>query len=300
MEAPVPASALIHSATLVSAGVYLILKFQTLFVISQMMEVIFFIGSITACYGGVTAAAQTDMKKLLAYSTISHCGFIMASISLDSFIVTITYLYLHGLFKASSFFCAGSIIKANNTQDTRLMGNSHTQVFDTTALIISSINLGGLPFTFGYLYKHMFITKLSISTFSAISVGFCIIGLLTSVIYVYKLVYYSCFDFRKGFLQTTLLFLQNTLKNKISQSRGGIYFRNFKLFSFLILYIYSVMFYFVVKFYFMNNYMFFFYLPEVVENDYKYFENFFFLKKYIVSIYYVLFIVLINVLMLNS
>ena len=216
MEAPVPASALIHSATLVSAGVYLILKFQTLFVIAQMMEVIFFIGSLTACFGGLVAAAQTDMKKLLAYSTISHCGFIMASISLNSFLITITYLYLHGLFKASTFFCAGSIIKTNNTQDTRLMGNNHSQIFDTTSLIISTINLGGLPFTFGYLYKQMFITQLSISTFSTVGVGFCIIGLLTSVIYVYKLIYYSCFDFRKGFLQTTLLYIQNTLTNKIS------------------------------------------------------------------------------------
>lgn len=216
MEAPVPASALIHSATLVSAGIYLILKFQILFVITQMMGVIFFIGSLTACFGGIVAAAQTDMKKLLAYSTISHCGFIMASISLDSFIITITYLYLHGLFKASTFFCAGSIIKTNNTQDMRLMGNNHTQIFDTTSLIISTINLGGLPFTFGYLYKQMFITQLSISPFSALSVGFCLIGLLSSIVYVYKLIYYSCFDFRKGFLQTSYLYIQNILTNKIS------------------------------------------------------------------------------------
>ena len=297
MEAPVPASALIHSATLVSAGVYLILKFQTLFVIAQMMEVIFFIGSLTACFGGLVAAAQTDMKKLLAYSTISHCGFIMASISLNSFLITITYLYLHGLFKASTFFCAGSIIKTNNTQDTRLMGNNHSQIFDTTSLIISTINLGGLPFTFGYLYKQMFITQLSISTFSTVGVGFCIIGLLTSVIYVYKLIYYSCFDFRKGFLQTTLLYIQNTLTNKISWSLNFTYS---KFFSFLIIYLYAVIFYTVINFFFLNNYTFFYYLPEVVTNEYKFFENYFFLKKYIISIYYTLFFVLCNILILNS
>lgn len=104
MEAPVPASSLIHSATLVSAGIYLILKFQTLFIISQTLDIVFFIGSLTAAYGGVVAASQTDMKKLLAYSTISHCGFIMCSICLDNFLVTIIYLFLHGLFKASTFF----------------------------------------------------------------------------------------------------------------------------------------------------------------------------------------------------
>jgi NADH:ubiquinone oxidoreductase subunit 5 (subunit L)/multisubunit Na+/H+ antiporter MnhA subunit len=166
MEAPVPASALIHSATLVSAGIYLILKFQTLFVISQMLDVIFFLGSLTACFGGLIAASQTDMKKLLAYSTISHCGFIMASISLNNFLITIIYLYLHGLFKASTFFCAGSIIKTNNTQDMRLMGFGNTQNLDTTSLIISAANLGGLPFTFGYLYKQFFITQLSTTNFS--------------------------------------------------------------------------------------------------------------------------------------
>ena len=87
MEAPVPASSLIHSATLVSAGIYLILKFQAIFVISGLTSTLFFVGSFTACYGGIIAASQSDMKKLLAYSTISHCGFIFASIALNNFIV---------------------------------------------------------------------------------------------------------------------------------------------------------------------------------------------------------------------
>lgn len=297
MEAPVPASALIHSATLVSAGIFLILKFQTLFVIAGMMEVIFFIGSLTACFGGIVAAAQTDMKKLLAYSTISHCGFIMASISLDSFLITIIYLYLHGLFKASTFFCAGSIIKTNNTQDMRLMGNNHTQIFDVTSLIISTINLGGLPFTFGYLYKQVFITQLSVSTHSFLSLGFCLIGLLTSVIYVYKLIYYSCFDYRKGFLQTITLFIQNTIKNKITLA---INFTYSKFFSFLIIYTYGAIFYTIVSFFFLNNYTFFYYIPEVVTNEYKFFQNYYFLKKHIISFYYVLFFILCNILILNT
>jgi len=296
MEAPVPASALIHSATLVSAGIYLILKFQTLFIISQMMEVIFFIGSLTACFGGLIAAAQTDMKKLLAYSTISHCGFIMASISLDNFLITIVYLYLHGLFKASTFFCAGSIIKTNNTQDTRLMGNNHNQVFDVTSLIISTINLGGLPFTFGYLYKQMFISQLSISHYSYISVGLCMIGLLSSIVYVYKLIYYSCFDFRKGFLQTVYLYIQNLY---INRSNLYLNFTWSKFFSFLIVYIYAIFFYIIVKFFFLENYVYFYYTPEVATSEFKYFENYFYLRKYIISIYYVLFITITNILILS-
>jgi NADH:ubiquinone oxidoreductase subunit 5 (subunit L)/multisubunit Na+/H+ antiporter MnhA subunit len=100
------------------------------------------------------------MKKLLAYSTISHCGFIFASISLNNFLITLMYLYLHGLFKALTFFCAGSIIKENNTQDMRFMGMNTTSYVNNLFLIIGGINLGGLPFTFGYVYKQMYMLLL--------------------------------------------------------------------------------------------------------------------------------------------
>ena len=76
MEAPVPASALIHSATLVSAGIFLLCKFNILFLYYEYTYILSYIGAITAAYGGVVAASQTDMKKLLAYSTMSHCGFL--------------------------------------------------------------------------------------------------------------------------------------------------------------------------------------------------------------------------------
>ena len=76
MEAPVPASSLIHSATLVSAGIYLLLRFNILIQYTDLCGVVVTIGSITAAYGAITSAAQTDVKKLLAYSTMSHCGFL--------------------------------------------------------------------------------------------------------------------------------------------------------------------------------------------------------------------------------
>jgi len=76
MEAPVPASALIHSATLVSAGIFLICKFNILFLYFEYINFLTFLGALTAAYGGIVAASQTDMKKLLAYSTMSHCGFL--------------------------------------------------------------------------------------------------------------------------------------------------------------------------------------------------------------------------------
>jgi NADH:ubiquinone oxidoreductase subunit 5 (subunit L)/multisubunit Na+/H+ antiporter MnhA subunit len=124
MEAPVPASALIHSATLVSAGVYLILRFFYLFEESKYgFSIIFYIGSFTAFFGGCAAMFQSDIKRILAYSTISHCGFLMVTCSLKIPELTIFYLYVHGFFKATVFLCVGNVIRfVQNNQDFRTMG----------------------------------------------------------------------------------------------------------------------------------------------------------------------------------
>jgi len=124
MEAPVPASALIHSATLVSAGIYLILRLSFLFELSWFSyHIILIFGSITALYGSVCAGYQSDVKRILAYSTISHCGFLMVTIVSHIPQFTIFYLYVHGFFKATVFLCAGNLIRiSKNYQDFRRMG----------------------------------------------------------------------------------------------------------------------------------------------------------------------------------
>lgn len=214
MEAPVPASALIHSATLVSAGVYLLLKFFNLFLIVNFLPIILYIGALTAGYGGVVAASQTDLKKLLAYSTMSHCGFLFILVSFGFFIPTIIYLYLHGIFKATTFFCAGSFIRVFKSQDMRLMGiASRVLPIDTALLIICAGNLGGLPFTFGYLYKFFFIKTLLVTTHHLVSFGFIVLGLLSSILYVYKIIYYSSFDYLKGNFNQVITWLQGATFN---------------------------------------------------------------------------------------
>ena len=204
-----PASALIHSATLVSAGVYLLLRFTPIIVINNLQTLILIIGSLTAAYGGVISASQTDMKKLLAYSTISHCGVLFVTIGTQLYFASIVYLFLHGLFKASTFFCAGSFIRVAGSQDTRNMGSlSRILPVDTIFLIICSFNLGGLPFSLGYLYKSVLITSVLTSNYVYIVLGFCSIGLLSSVVYVYRLVYYSAFDTSKEFFPLFVYELQ--------------------------------------------------------------------------------------------
>lgn len=209
MEAPVPASALIHSATLVSAGIYLLLRFTPLVTFSHFQLFFLTVGSITAAYGGIVSASQTDMKKLLAYSTISHCGFLFVTIGTEVYAASIIYLFLHGLFKASTFFCAGSFIRVAGSQDTRNMGNlSRILPVDTVFLIICAFNLGGLPFSLGYLYKSVLISSLLGLSSGFLIVGLCTVGLLCSLVYAYRLVYYSAFDTSKEFFATLVYELQ--------------------------------------------------------------------------------------------
>lgn len=124
MEAPVPASALIHSATLVSAGIFVVLRLQPMLELSVVATtVIPLVGSVTALVGGFSALYQTDLKRVLAYSTISHCGFLFVLSSLSPVEFTLLYLYVHGFFKASSFLCVGNVIRfSKNYQDSRRMG----------------------------------------------------------------------------------------------------------------------------------------------------------------------------------
>lgn len=209
MEAPVPASALIHSATLVSAGIYLLLRFTTIVTLTNFQSLIIFLGSITAAYGGLVSSSQTDMKKLLAYSTISHCGFLFVTVGTEVYTASIIYLFMHGLFKASTFFCAGSFIRVSGSQDTRNMGSLNRILpVDTAFLIICVFNLAGLPFSFGYLYKSSLINSIILSSNTLLVFGFCLVGLLCSVVYAYRLVYYSAFDTSKEFFPNVVYELQ--------------------------------------------------------------------------------------------
>ena len=212
MEAPVPASSLIHSATLVSAGIYLLCKFSYLIELSIWSTFVIYLGGLTAVYGGLVAAAQTDVKKLLAYSTMSHCGFLWVLACLGQFYVTIIYLFLHGVFKAATFYCVGTFIRAYGSQDTRWMGWG-LKFLSTNSLIllICSANLCGLPFTIGYLYKFFFFKLLYLNISSFFIIASLFIAAQTSLLYFYRLNFYLLFDFYKNVKQTTLAYLNKTL-----------------------------------------------------------------------------------------
>src|SRR6201999_2148023 len=168
MEAPVPASALIHSATLVSAGVFLLLRLASMFEYSiYSYYVVPLIGSFTAFFGGICSVYQSDIKRILAYSTISHCGFLMVCYSTYIPEYTVLYLYIHGFFKAAVFLCVGNIIRfSRNYQDFRKMGGFYKYLpFECFSSFICLINLCGLPFTIGFYIKHLLVIGVYLNNF---------------------------------------------------------------------------------------------------------------------------------------
>ena len=214
MEAPVPASALIHSATLVSAGIFLILRFYSLFeILSYSKYIMIFIGSFTAFYGGWVSSFQTDIKRLLAYSTISHCGFLVVLCGLFNLNWVLSYLYIHGFFKALTFMCAGNIIRfSKNIQDYRRMGGYWKYLpFECFTCFICLVNLAGLPFSFGFFIKHL--VFISINTFSwvfLLSLVFVLFAAFSGVLYSYRFYYFIFFDLKKA--RKTIYFEKQRIK----------------------------------------------------------------------------------------
>ena len=202
MEAPVPASSLIHSATLVSAGIFLILRFYPIFEYSYYAFIILpVMGSLTAAYGGLIAAFQSDIKRILAYSTISHCGFLMllCSYNINEFVVL--YLYVHGFFKASVFMCVGNVIRiSKNYQDFRRMGSYYKYLpFECFCSFICLLNLAGLPFTLGFFIKHLLFLGNVNSAFLYYFIIFnVLVGAVAGLFYSHRLFYFVFFDFKKA------------------------------------------------------------------------------------------------------
>ena len=214
MEAPVPASALIHSATLVSAGVFILLRLTPLFEYSLCSYYIVpLVGSFTAFFGGLCSSYQSDIKKILAYSTISHCGFLMVCYSTYIPEFTILYLYIHGFFKAAVFLCVGNIIRfSRNYQDFRKMGGFWKYLpFECFSSFICLNNLCGLPFSIGYYIKHLLLIGIYMNNYYLYFIFVNILGgAIFGLIYSYRLFYYVFFDFKKA---KKIIYMQSNRKN---------------------------------------------------------------------------------------
>ncbi len=158
MEGPTPVSALIHAATMVTAGVFLMVRMSPLLEFAPVArEVITFIGASTAFFAGTIAMTQFDIKRVIAYSTCSQLGFMFFAIGVSAYSAAIFHLVTHAFFKALLFLGSGSVIHAlSDEQDMRNMGGIWKYIPQTYAMMwIGSLALAGIPFFAGYYSKDL-------------------------------------------------------------------------------------------------------------------------------------------------
>jgi len=169
MTGPTPVSALIHAATMVAAGVFLLARMHHF--MSHILPVIAIIGAVTALIGALSALVQNDIKKILAYSTISQLGLMIMAIGLGAIEASLLHLFTHAFFKGCLFLCAGSVILAVHqaqqqsklhfdAQDIRNLGGLSRKLPVTwLAFITSGASLAGIPFFSGFLSKEAILTS---------------------------------------------------------------------------------------------------------------------------------------------
>ena len=158
MAGPTPVSALIHAATMVTAGVYMTARLHFLFALAPLtLSLIAWIGATTAFFAATIALTQHDIKKVLAYSTVSQLGYMFLAVGLGAFSAAIFHLFTHAFFKACLFLGAGSVIHAlDGEQDMRKMGGLKAHMPRTYwTYVVATLAIAGAPFTAGFFSKDL-------------------------------------------------------------------------------------------------------------------------------------------------
>ena len=199
MEGPTPVSALIHAATMVAAGVFLVARVYPLMTADlavagaplHALTVVAFVGAITALLGAVIAVAQNDLKRVLAFSTISQLGYMMLALGVGAWTVAIFHLLTHAFFKALLFLGAGSVIHAtHHEQDIRRLGGLAPRMRATFATFaIGMMALPGVPFFFsGFWSKEGILHAAAAWPVSRVPLGLGLAGVLLTAFYMTRLI----------------------------------------------------------------------------------------------------------------
>jgi NADH-ubiquinone oxidoreductase chain 5 len=198
MEGPTPVSSLLHAATMVTAGVFLLVRCSFIFEKSNfILLLIVLIGSCTALFSSMVATYQYDVKKIIAYSTCSQLGYMFFSAGLSNYNIALFHLFNHAFFKALLFLGAGSIISALlDEQDFRKMGSLvHKMPFTYFSILAGSLAILGFPFLTGFYSKDILLEFAYVS-YSVDSLYIYMMGILTAfftAVYSFKLIFFVFF-----------------------------------------------------------------------------------------------------------
>ena len=155
MEGPTPVSALIHAATMVTAGVFMVARCNPIFNLSVVaMSVVAIVGAVTSLFSATIAVAQNDIKRIIAYSTLSHLGMMFAANGVGAYAAGVFHLYTHAFFKALLFLAAGSVIHAVHSNDIQGMGGlKKYQPITYATMLLAALSAGGIPGFAGFFSK---------------------------------------------------------------------------------------------------------------------------------------------------
>lgn len=191
MEGPTPVSALIHAATMVAAGVYLVARMYPVYLTDPnhtALTVVAYVGAFTALFAATIGVAQNDIKRVLAYSTISQLGYMIMALGVFGYVAAIFHLMTHAFFKAQLFLGAGSVIHGTGTQDIREMGGLKRKMPVTYwTFLVATLALCGIPLTAGGFSKEEILTVAFYNNKTIFAAG--LIGAFLTAFYMFRLVF---------------------------------------------------------------------------------------------------------------